>query len=156
MRRTGLFLWISLTLFCLFATAAFGGGPLIVGGPAVGDRPAFGIDGEPFTWDPAQMPIRYRIDPGPMATSASGATVVSNAAGVQRVRAMTDTWQTVSTAAISFSNSGALSPAGSYAGGDLRTAEQFNAVLGSCRAGTQSPIIFDGNGQILAQLGTSP
>jgi hypothetical protein len=153
MKRALLLLSASL---CLFATAALAGGPLIVGGPAVGNRPAFGVDGEPFTWDPAQMPIRYRIDPGPMAATASGTAVVTNTVGVQRVQAMTDTWQNVSTAAISFSNSGPLLPAGSYTGGDLRTADQFNAVIGSCQAGGQSPVIFDANGQILAQLGLPP
>ncbi len=52
------------------------GGPLIVGGPTLG------ISGVPFTWDPATMPIQYRVDPGPMAVAPSGNEVISNAAGI--------------------------------------------------------------------------
>lgn len=150
MRARGLFV---LTLL-LWSLGALAGGPLVVGGPAVGNRPAFGIDGQPFTWDPAKMPIQYRVDPGPMAVSGS-TTVVNNATGVQRVQNMFALWQGVATAAVSFSDAGALLPTGSYTGGDLNAIQQYNDVLGSCQAGQQNPIIFDANGQLAAALGVS-
>jgi hypothetical protein len=143
-----------LSLFlCSFASA---GGPRLVGGPAVGTRAAFGIDGQPFIWNPAKMPISYRVDPGPMAVSPSGTTVIDHNAGVQRVQNMFGVWQGVSTAKISFSNAGAILPAGSYTGGDLKTAQQYNDVIGSCKSGSQSPVIFDANGSLIASLGLPP
>src|SRR5712672_509190 len=83
---------------------AFAGGPRVVGGPAIGTRAAFGIDGQPFTWNPANMPIGYRVDPGPMAVNPSGATVIDHSSGVQRVQNMFAVWQSVSSASLSFSN----------------------------------------------------
>jgi len=144
---------ILLFLASPFATA---GGPLIVGGPAVGSRPAFGKDGEPFIWNPAKMPIQYRVDPGPMVVTPSGTTVIDHNAGVQRVQNMFAVWQGVSTATLSYSNAGPLLPAGSYTGGDLKTAQQFNDVMGSCKAGKQNPVIFDADGRLLVSLGLPP
>ena len=116
--------------------------------------PKFGVDALPFTWDPAKMPIQYRVDPGPMAVNASGATVLDNAAGLQRVQSMFGVWQAVATAAISFTNAGPLLAAGTYvSGADLSTVQQFNDVVGSCKSGTQNPVMFDANGQIMAGLG---
>jgi hypothetical protein len=135
---------------------AFAGGPRLVGGPAVGTRAAFGIDGQPFTWNPAKMPVAYRLDPGPMAVNPSGTVVVDHNAGAQRVQSMFGVWQSVSTAKISFSNAGAILPAGSYTGGDLQTAQQYNDVIGSCNKGAQSPVIFDANGSLIASLGLPP
>jgi hypothetical protein len=134
---------------------AWAGGPIIVGGPAVGNRPPFGLDGQPFTWNPSQMPISYRVDPGPMAVTPSGTTVIDHAAGLQRVQSMFGVWQGVSTARISFSNAGALLPAGSYASGDLKTAQQYNDIIGSCKNSQQSPVIFDADGKLMASLGLS-
>ncbi len=139
-----------LVVLCSVATLALAGGPLLVGGPG------FGIDGQPFTWNPAKMPIAYRVDPGPMSVSPTGTTVVDNATGLRRVRDMFSGWQGVSTASISFTNAGALLPAGSYQGGDLTTLQQYNDVIGSCKSGAQSPIIFDANGSILSGLGLPP
>jgi hypothetical protein len=138
---------------CFFARLACAGGPLVVGGPAVGTRPAFGIDGQPFTWNPANMPVPYRVDPGPMAVNSSGTTVIDHASGVQRVQNMFGVWQGTSTATLSFSNLGALQRAGSYTGGDLTTAQQYNDVIASCKAGIQNPVIFDANGGLIASLG---
>lgn len=135
------------------AAVAWAGGPMLVGGAAVGTRPAFGIDAKPFAWDPAKMPIQYRLDPGPMAVSPGGVVVVDHATGAQRVQAMFGVWQAVPTAALSFTNAGPLLPAGSYTGGDLTTVKQFNDVMGSCNSGAQSPVIFDADGQIMAGLG---
>jgi len=57
---------------------------------------------------------------------------------------------------VSFTSLGSLLPAGSYTGGDLKTAKQFNDVMGSCNSGLQSPIIFDANGALIAALGLPP
>jgi hypothetical protein len=140
----------------LVCHSAFAGGPKVVGGPAVGTRAAFGLDGQPFIWNPARMPIAYRLDPGPMAAASSGTIVIDHAAGAQRVQNMFGVWQAVSTATISFTNAGPILPAGSYTGGDLKTAQQFNDVMGSCSSGTQSPVIFDADGKLIASLGLPP
>jgi hypothetical protein len=132
------------------------GEPLVVGGPAVGNRAAFGVDGKPFTWDPAKMPIHYRVDPGPMATSPTGTVVIDNATGLQRVQNMFSVWQSVPAAAISYANLGPLLPIGSYTGGDLNSVPQFNDVVGSCQSGLQNPVIFDADGQIMSGLGLPP
>ena len=146
--KWGAFLWLS-------AAFAFAGGPLVVGGPAVGNQPPYGIDGQPFTWNPAKMPIAYRVDPGPMAVNSSGTKVIDHAAGLQRLQSMFGVWQSVSTANISFSNAGELLATGAYTGGDVTTAAQFNALMGSCKSGTQNPVIFDANGSLFASLGLS-
>lgn len=146
----------TLIISCCFGVCAVAGGPNVVGGPPVGTRPAFGIDGKPFTWNPAKMPISYRVDPGPMAINPSGVVVIDHAAGAQRVQSMFAVWQEVPTASLSFSNIGSLLPAGSYTGGDLTTATQFNDVMGSCKSGIQNPIIFDANGGLIASLGLPP
>lgn len=142
-----------LTLLGLAPKVALAGGPILVGGPAVGNRAAFGVDGKPFTWNPARMPIAYRVDPGPMAVNPSAKVVIDHNAAVQRVQNMFAAWQSVPTASLSFSNAGALLPAGSYKTGDLTTAQQYNDVLGSCRAGAQNPVILDADGTLMAQLG---
>lgn len=147
-RCFALILLISISpLYC------FAGGPLVVGGPAVGTRAAFGKDGQPFTWNPASMPIQYRVDPGPLAVTPTGTQVVTNATGLTRVAAMFDVWHAVPTASISFSYAGPLLPAGSYTGGDLTTVQQFNDVIGSCKSAAQNPIIFDADGQLMSGLG---
>ena len=128
----------------------YAGGPLFVGSPS------FGIDGQPFTWDPAAMPIQYRVDGGPMSSTPTGQVVISNAAGISRVQLMFQTWQSVSTATVSFKNAGAILPVAGFSDGDVSTTAEFNAVFGSCQAGTQSPIIFDANRVILSQLGIDP
>ena len=145
-----------LLLLVLSPLLCVAGGPLLVGGPAVGTRAAFGKDGQPFIWNPAAMPIQYRVDPGPLAVTPTGAQVIANAAGLARVAAMFNVWHAVPTAAVSFSYAGQLLPAGSYKGGDLNTIQQYNDMLGSCQAGTQSPVIFDADGQLLSGLGLPP
>lgn len=143
--------WVTLGPYSCFA-----GGPRTVGGPVVGTRAAFGIDGQPFTWNPGKMPITYRIDPGPMAVTPGGTIAIDHNTGVQRVQNMFAVWQSVTTAAVSFSNSGALLAAGSYTGGDLKTIQQFNDVMGSCKSGLQNPVIFDADGKLIASLGLPP
>lgn len=137
-------------LLLLLPVTSFAGGPLLAGGPS------FGVDGQPITWNPAAMPISYRVDPGPMA-SVGGTVVISNAAGLARVKNMFAVWQAVATANVSFNYAGPLLPAGSYtAGSDVTTAAQYNDVLGSCESGAQSPIIFDADGSLLSALGLPP
>ena len=129
-------------ILCFAAKFAFGGGPLVIGSPAVGNRPAFGVDAQPFTWNPAKMPIAYRVDPGPMAVNPSSGTVIDHATGLQRLQSMFAVWQDVSTASISYSNIGALLPAGSYSGGDLKTAR---ATITAAKAlGILKKILVDG------------
>ena len=102
------------------------------------------------------MPIQYRVDGGPMALTPGGHVVITNAAGVSRIQAMFQTWQSVPTAAVSFKNAGPILPVAGFSDGDVSTAAEFNAVFGSCQAGTQSTIIFDANRTILSQLGVDP
>jgi hypothetical protein len=141
----------------IFAScAALAGGPGLVGGPAVGNRAGFGNDAQAFIWNPVRMPIGYRIDPGPMAVSSSGTVIIDHAAGVQRVQNMFAIWSGVNGAVLSFTNAGPLLSAGSYTGGDVKTAAQFNALMGSCNSGQQSPVIFDADGKLIASLGLPP
>lgn len=140
----------TMTLLLCVSTLASAGGPLLVGGPN------FGQNGKAFTWNPSQMPIPYRVDPGPMVVTPGGQVVIDNATGLQRVQSMLNVWQGVSTAAVSFRNAGAVLPAGSYTGGDVSSVGQYNDVLGSCKAGLQSPIVFDANGGIMGALGLPP
>src|ERR1700722_19533464 len=107
MRRS---VWsIAVTVFVVAGQyLSFAGGPRTVGGPAVGTRAAFGIDGQPFTWNPQKMPIAYRVDPGPMAVTSGGTTAIDHSTWLQRGQNMFAVWQSVATAAISFSNAGAL------------------------------------------------
>ena len=46
----------------ILSASAFAGGPLFVGQGG-------SIDGKPYTWDPAAMPVKYTVDPGPMSSS---------------------------------------------------------------------------------------
>ena len=147
---------VSSALLAFFLVVpATAGGPRLIGGPAVGTRAAFGHDGQPFVWNPAKMPIAYRLDPGPMAVSG-GTVVIDHNTGAQRVQNMFGVWQAVATAKISFNNAGAILPAGSYTGGDLETAQQFNDFIGSGNKGAQSPVIFDASGALIASLGLPP
>lgn len=137
---------LSLAVFlCLASTCLWAGGPLVVGGPQVG------VAGQGFTW-PVGKPIQYRVDGGPLAKNPSGVAVIGNAAGVTRVQSMFNVWQAVPTANISYQNVGGILPVGAFAGGDVQTAAEFNAVDGDCQNGRQSAIIFDADGTIFDQL----
>ena len=145
--------WLFLVIVMFYAAMAFAGGPGTVGAAAGGSRPAYGVDGKPFTWNPANLPISYRVDPGPMSASSGGTVVIDHNAGILRVQNMFSVWQGLSTATLSFTNAGALLPAGSYTSGDLTTAQQFNDMMGSCAARKQNPVIFDANGKLITSLG---
>jgi hypothetical protein len=134
----------------MIVPCAFGGGPLVTGGPN------FGVDGQPFTWDVASMPIQYRVDGGPLSKGPGGGPTVDNASGLARLQTMLAIWQNVSTASVRFQFAGSIQPTGSFAGGDVASAADFNAVYGACNAGQQTPIIFDANGSIVSELGLPP
>ncbi len=136
---------LTLVLFTCSLTRA--GGPILVGGPG------YGIAGQPFTWDTAAMPIQYRVDGGPMSKTPAGITVISNATGLTRVQGMFNNWQQAPNTALSFQYAGPLQPSGTFVGGDVVTVTDFNAIIGSCNAGQQNPIIFDADGSLLQDLG---
>jgi hypothetical protein len=136
--------FLLLSVFIISCGAAFAGGPLYVGGPN------FGGDGKILTWDPAKMPIQYRLDPGPLSSK------FDHNAGAQRIQSMLSVWQSVPTAAVSFNNAGPILAAGTYTGGDVTTLAQYNAIAGSCKSATQNPVIFDANGSLTSALGMPP
>jgi hypothetical protein len=139
---------LMLLLTLLLSAYAFAGGPLYVT-----NLPGTPQDGKPYTWDPAAMPIKYTVDPGPMSSNA-GKVIVDNATGVQRVAQMFQNWQNVPTAALSYSYAGPILSAGGYTkGADVATAFQFNAIVGSCKDAQQNPIIFDADGSLMTALG---
>lgn len=140
-----------------------GGGPLLVGGPS------FGTPGVPLVWDTnSAKPISYRVDAGPLSQLANGGTVVvTNASGVARIQGMFSNWQAVPTADLALANAGTISAVGAFAGGDVKTVQDYLAVRGdtsgqttpdpaSCAGGGQNPIIFDADGSIFAALGLPP
>jgi hypothetical protein len=134
-----------ISILCCCAATCFAGGPIAVGGPALG------VDGQPFVWDISQGPISYRVDSGPLSVNPSGTVVVDNAAGLTRTQSGAQAWG-IATAAIRYQNAGPIQASGSFAGGDVATADQFNAVFGSCVNGVQNPVVFDANGTLFDQL----
>ena len=144
MRTQHLFLLTVLAL--TLSSSAFAGGPLYVGQGG-------SIDGKPYTWDPAAMPVKYTVDPGPMSSNA-GKVVVDNATGLQHVAQMFQNWQNVPTVALSYSYAGPiLATTGYVKGADVTTAAQFNAIYGSCKSAQQNPVVFDADGSLMTALG---
>ncbi len=142
---------LMLLLVLILSGYTFAGGPLYVTNSPSGTP----VDGRPYTWDPAAMPIKYTVDPGPMSSSGAK-TVIDNATGLQRVAQMFQHWQNVPTAALSYSYAGPILSTGSYAkGADLSNATQFNAVYGSCKSAQQNPVVFDADGSLMLELGVS-
>ncbi|MBZ5502751.1 MAG: hypothetical protein LAN59_11015 [Acidobacteriia bacterium] len=133
----------------LFVGSVNAGGPLRVTGPAAT------TPGQPFVWDTSSA-IKYTVDGGPLSANPSGQTVIDNATGRSRVASMFQSWSSVPTAAISFSYAGVITAPGLSAGGDVKTIQDYNAVVGVCKNGTQNPVIFDADGSILKALGLSP
>jgi hypothetical protein len=142
--------------FLLVASVLFASGSAWAGGPLFVGSNTFGVDGKIMTWDPAAMPVHYRVDGGPMSAKTTGQTVIDNTTGKSRITSMLQTWQSVPTATISFQNDGTILGTTGFSDGDVSTAAEFNAVFGSCQNGTQSPIVFDATGGILQQLGIDP
>jgi hypothetical protein len=137
-----------LVCFFLFASQSYAGGPLRVTGSTATTQ------GQAFVWD-VTAPIRYTVDTGPLSVNPSGQTVISNAQGLNRVQSLFQNWSSVPTTSIQFAYAGAISAPG-VSGGDVKTIQDFNAVQGSCNAGTQSPVIFDADGSLIAALGMDP
>src|SRR5258707_486223 len=130
----------------LVAGLVFAGGPLVVTGPAAT------APGQAFVW-PSGTPIRYTVDNGPLSVNPSGQTVINNSQGLTRVQNLFNNWHNVSTATISYSYAG---PITGVTGGDVKSMADFNTVQGSCKNGTQNPVIFDSNGALLKSLGLDP
>ncbi len=138
----------TLVAILVLCASALAGGPIYVT-----NSPGTPMDGKPYTWDSAAMPIKYTVDPGPMSSNA-GKVVVDNASGLQRVQQMFMNWQNVPTAALSYSYAGSILSAGGYVkGADVASAFQFNAVSGSCQSAQQNPIVFDADGSLMTALG---
>jgi hypothetical protein len=142
---------IGAVVLCLILSAGFinAGGPLRVTGASATKV------GQPFVWD-TSTPIRYTVDGGPLSVNPNGQAVISNSQGLNRVQQMFQTWQSVSTTTISYSYAGKISAPGLSSSGDVRTVQDFNAVLGTCNNGAQNPIIFDADGSLLRALGLDP
>jgi hypothetical protein len=117
------------------ASVATAGGPL-----------AIRTNGEPFVWSTAAQ-IAYRTDEGPLSAS------VTEAQARARVLAMFNIWENVASASIGYERTGPISSVAGFSGGDLNTETEFNAVVGDCNAGNQSPIIYDAAGAIFIALG---
>jgi hypothetical protein len=109
--------------------------------------PALPYDGEPLIWNPANMPIAFTVDPGPLSTT------LDNSAGKAKVLSFFDTWHAAPDAALTFANAGNIKAYGAYTGGDVKTAAQFNAITASCEDGQQNPIVFDADGTLFKDLG---
>jgi hypothetical protein len=99
-------------------------------------------------WAAAAMPIKYRVDPGAISSKYTPAQ------SRDRVAAMFAKWSAAADTQLSFQYLGNLLATGAYtANADVTTAAQYDALEGSCYAGTQSPVVFDANGSILRALG---
>jgi Matrixin len=133
MKRRAFGVWLfTLSLIPLVASA---GGPLVVGSST------FGVDGKPFVWDNS-VPIQYRTDGGSLGA-------LDNATANLHVAQAFQVWATAPGASISFQRAGAIS---GVADGDVDTLAEYDAVVGTCRQGTQTPVIFDANGTLFQQL----
>ena len=139
--------WLVLNALLIAATCAHAGGPELV--TRLGPPGKFVQDHQIITWDTSAGPVQYRT-PG---TGNLG--VLSHDQAVGLVQALFQVWENVPTANIRYQRAGDILPAGSYTGGAITTAKQFNDVEGSCARGVQSPIIFDADGSLLQSLGLS-
>jgi len=131
------------------AAPAYAGGPLFIGSARLGH------DGQPLTWNPAAMPIPYRVDSGPLSVTPNGTVAINNSTGVTRVSSMFSVWS-APTANITFANGGSLLRSGAFSGGDAATVSDFDALTASCDNVEQNPIIFDADGSLFAALVGDP
>lgn len=120
---------LTLTLF------AHAGGPLAVGSQQ------FGVDGQPFVWNNTQ-PIQYRTDSGALGP-------MSNATANSHLQNALNAWTQVPTALLSSQRLGTLL---GVSNGHVATTADFDAVVGSCNNGDQTPIVYDSDGSLFAQL----
>ena len=129
-----------LLILLVYATpSSHAGGPLTIGGPS------FGIEGHAFLWDNTK-PIQYRTDGGPLGA-------ISNSSANSLVAQAFQQWTQVPKAKLSVSRIGNIL---GVADGNVNTMAELDAVIASCNAGTQTPIIYDDNGVLLGRdlLGT--
>lgn len=124
-------------LLCL----AFACGESLAGGPLL-----VRSNGQPYVWSTA-APIEYRTDNGPMSATIDESTAQA------RVADMFAVWQAVPTSSISYARAGFISATGAFAGGDVDTLTDFNAVDADCGNGNQSPVVYDADGSIISGLG---
>ncbi len=102
-------------------------------------------NGQPYTWS-TTAEIQYRTDGGPLSAT------VSEASARARVAAMFNVWENVGSASIGYNRAGAIQDTGAFTDGDVSTAVEFDAVSGSCNAGTQNPIVYDVTGEIFQDV----
>jgi hypothetical protein len=134
MRRAGI--RSALAVAGLAAAAPAGaGGPLSVR-----------TNGEPFLWSTA-APIEFRTDQGPLSDT------VNESDARNRVAAMFEVWEDVPSASIAYTRVGFIQATGAFAGGDVDTAAEFNAVENDCGGGGQNPVIYDDDGSIFVAVG---
>lgn len=138
--------WLVLNALLIAATCAYAGGPLYVTRQA---PQQFSQDHQIVVWDTSAGPVQYRTP------SAGNLGILSHDQAVGLVESLFQVWENVPTANIRYQRAGDILPAGSYTGGAIATAKQFNDVEGSCMNGAQSPIIFDADGSLLQSLGLS-
>ena len=133
------------TLWLTLSCVAFAGGPLAVGGPSLG------VEGQPMTWPGGS--VNYRVDGGAFV---SGNVSMSNAMGVTRVQQMFSVWTSVPTTSLTVTNQGSILPIAGFTDGDVNAPGELAAVLDDCNNGHQSPIVFDANGSMFAELVGDP
>ncbi len=120
---------------------------LSVAGVAVAGGPlAVRTNGAPYVWNTASA-IQYRTDNGPLSAS------VAEAAARSRVQGMFAVWQNVPSASIAYNRAGFIKDTGAFTDGDVSTMAEYDAVIGNCDSGGQSPIIFDAAAAIIKALG---
>jgi hypothetical protein len=125
----------ALLALLLSGDVAYAGGPLIVRDT-----------GAPFVWSTAAE-VQYRTDNGPLSATVTEATART------RVNAMFQVWEDVTTANIGYNRAGFINAVGAFAGGDVNTVAEFDAVEADCGNGNQSPIVYDADGSIFIGLG---
>ncbi len=143
-RRNFRLLALSVAL-TLAVVCGQGENPALAGGPLFVGSPTMGTDGQPLLWSTAS-PVAYRVDGGNLGT-------ITNSAAASRVQTMFSAWQNVPTASISYTNAGPILSAGSFTDGDVSSAFEFADVAIDCDLGNQTPIMFDADGSLFAQLG---
>lgn len=145
--RSSVSRWFVLNVLLITATCAHAGGPLYVTRLLPNDPNSFNNDGRIIAWDTSLGPVQYRTP------SAGDLGALPHDQAVGLVQSLFQVWENVPTANIRYQRAGDILSVGSYTGGAITTAKQFNDVEGSCVKGTQSPIIFDADGSLLQALG---
>jgi hypothetical protein len=133
----------SFALLLMSSSASLAGGPLLIRS-----------SGTPYVWNTA-APIIYRTDNGPLSASVDEATARG------RLLAMFNVWQDVTTSSISYARAttaagngvGFIGITGAFAGGDVDTVVEYDAVLDDCGNGNQSPVIYDVDATLFIDLG---